>query len=179
MVTLAGHTGTVAPVALLASLMDWVEALTAKMIVSAERGWSGVTPLGVLVRLLPIQRAPGDRQASASAAPCQHRMCRTAMHSSLRPAGRSSFVQPAGLMSLAAGGETDHALVAAALREVWLLFVEDGTFADAVTLWPCIIGVPVQWQVVARNVEATMLATNLIIILVAGSVHHSLTQRPR
>ena len=70
-------------------------------------------------------------------------------------------------------------VIAAAISEIWHLFVEDGPFAAAIVLWPCLIWLLDRRTAFAGAAGSTMLAIGMIVILIAGAVRHRHPRRPR
>ena len=70
-------------------------------------------------------------------------------------------------------------VIAAAINEIWHLFVEDGPFAIAIVLWPCLIWVFDRRAQLAGTAASAMLAVGMIIILVAGALRRRHQRRPR
>jgi uncharacterized membrane protein YgaE (UPF0421/DUF939 family) len=69
-------------------------------------------------------------------------------------------------------------VIAAALSEICHLFVEDGPFAAAIVLWPCLILVFDRRAQLAGTAGSAMLAVGMIVILVAGTLRHRNPRRP-
>ncbi|HEY2621127.1 MAG TPA: hypothetical protein VGI78_27575 [Acetobacteraceae bacterium] len=69
-------------------------------------------------------------------------------------------------------------VIASAISEIWHLFVEDGPFAAAIVLWPCLIWVFDRRAQLAGTAGSAMLAVGMIVILVAGALRHRHPRRP-
>jgi hypothetical protein len=69
--------------------------------------------------------------------------------------------------------------IAAAISEIWHLFVEDGPFAAAIVLWPCLTWVFDRRVQLAGAAGSAMLAVGMIVILVAGTLRHRHLRRSR
>jgi hypothetical protein len=70
-------------------------------------------------------------------------------------------------------------ILAAALGEIWHLFVDDGPFAAAIILWPCLIWLLDRQRLLTSAAGSSMLAGGMIIILVAGALRHRHARAPR
>ena len=69
--------------------------------------------------------------------------------------------------------------ITASLSEIWHLFVEDGPFAAAIVLWPCLVWLLGRWSELAHSLGTTMLAIGMIVILVTEATHYASRARPR
>jgi hypothetical protein len=70
-------------------------------------------------------------------------------------------------------------VIAAAIGEIWHLFVEDGPFAGAIVLWPCLIWLLDRRVQPAGAIGTTMLAIGMLGILVGGTLRHQNRRKPR